>query len=83
MAGSRFGRPFDKHRPVAPVLMSDDILDLLCHLLGAGSAPVQARRRLDALRQAGEDVLCLVDDGHFFVVSRAELPAGMDGPDED
>jgi hypothetical protein len=83
MAGSRFGRRYDKTKLTAPVLLDAEVLEILAHAVGQNGAPAQAYRQLLARRGRGEDVVCIVDERDLFVIPRAELPIGLaHGADE-
>ncbi len=75
MAGSRFGRPYNKDRLIAPSLVDETVLEVLRLAVGLSSAPAQALLELRTRRANGEDVVCLVDDRDFFVIERDDLPA--------
>jgi len=77
MAGSKFGRNYRDWKPVAPVVVTEEPLEMLAHAVGAMSAPARALRALRLRQAQGEDVVCLVDEGHFFVILRSELPEGL------
>lgn len=83
MAGSRFGRRYDKQKLVAPVELGEEVLDILARTVGSMSAPAQALAELRRRRGLGEDVACLADDRDLFVVPRAELPEGLPLPDRE
>jgi hypothetical protein len=74
MGGSRFGRPYDKTKLVAPSLIDEGVLEVLRLAVGLSSAPAQALQDLRARRERGEDVVCLIDDRDIFVIPRADLP---------
>lgn len=77
MAGSRFGKPYDRAKLTAPSLIDEAVLEVLGHAVGVSSAPAQALRDLRARRQQGEDVVCLADERDLFVVPRLDLPPGL------
>lgn len=83
MAGSRFGRRYDKQKLVAPVEVGEEVLDMLARTVGSLRAPALALAELRRRRGLGEDVACLVDDRDIFVVLRAELPEGLPLPDRE
>jgi hypothetical protein len=77
MAGSRFGRSYDRAKLTAPSLIDEAVLEVLGHAVGVASAPAQALRELRSRRARGEDVVCLADDRDLFVVARCELPPDL------
>ena len=77
MAGSRFGRPYDKDKLIAPSLIDEAVLEILRLAVGLSSAPAQALLELRARRARGEDVVCLADDKDLFVVPRQDLPPAL------
>lgn len=82
MAGSRFGRRYDREKLIAPSLIDADVLEVLCHAVGAAGAPAQALRELLARRARGDDVVCLADERDLFVVARSDLPTNLIDTDE-
>ncbi len=83
MAGARFGRPYDREKLVAPCLVDEGVLEVLCHAVGTSSAPAQALQELQARLLRGEDVVCLADDRDLFIVDRRDLPATLVVADDD
>lgn len=77
MAGSRFGRVYDRARLVAPSLVDEAVLEVLSHAVGLSGAPAQALRELQARRRRGEDAVCLADERDLFVIDRSELPPDL------
>ena len=82
MAGSRFGRRYDRDKLTAPSLIDEAVLEVLCHAVGMSGAPMQALRELQARRGRGEDVVCVADDRDLFIVLRGELPPALADVDE-
>jgi len=74
MAGSKYGRSYRGWKLIAPVLVEQEPLEMLAHAVGATSAPARALKTLKMRRDQGEDVVCLLDEGNFFVILRSELP---------
>lgn len=77
MAGARFGRPYDRDKLVAPCLIDEGVLEVLCHAVGTSSAAAQALQELQTRLLRGEDVVCLADDRDLFVIARHDLPATL------
>ncbi len=77
MAGARFGRPYDREKLLAPCLIDEGVLEVLCHAVGTSSAPAQALQDLRSRLARGEDVVCLADDRDLFVIDRRDLPATL------
>ena len=75
MAGSRFGKPYDKDKLKAPSLIEEAVLEVLQFAVGLSTAPAQALLELRARLARGEDVVCLVDERDLFVIARRDLPA--------